>query len=121
MAFLGEFLYYQSKTADAEPFLARSVQLGASSGDDVPLWLLLSFTLRGEPRKIQPTLFKFHPPDVVDGDEAYWAGRMYALLGDRTQAILWLKRAVELGNVNYPWFQRDKNWENCATTPSTSR
>jgi serine/threonine-protein kinase len=25
--------------------------------------------------------------------------------------MVWLKRAVELGNQNYPWFQRDKNWD----------
>jgi serine/threonine-protein kinase len=42
---------------------------------------------------------------------------MYALLGERNQAIAWLKRAVELGNQNYPWFQRDKNWDKLRHDP----
>jgi TolB-like protein/Flp pilus assembly protein TadD len=112
LAFLGEFLYYQGKAAEAEPFLQRSVQLGSGSGDEIPLWLAaFLYASRGERQKIDPRLLAYKPQDIVDGDEAYWEGGMYALLGDRNQAILWLKRAVELGNQNYPWFQRDKNWD----------
>jgi serine/threonine-protein kinase len=46
---------------------------------------------------------------------------MYALLGDRLQAIQWVKRAVELGNLNYPWFQRDKNWDKLRNDPEYQR
>ncbi|HEY6937421.1 MAG TPA: protein kinase [Terriglobales bacterium] len=112
MAFLGEFLYYQGKTAEAEPILDRAVQLGKGNGDAVPLWLsAFLYASRGERQKIDPSLFEYKPQDVIDGDVAYWAGSMYALLGERDEAMVWLKRAVELGNQNYPWFQRDKNWD----------
>jgi serine/threonine protein kinase/TolB-like protein/Flp pilus assembly protein TadD len=122
LGFLGEFLYYQGKTAEAEPFLARSVQLGASSGDMVPLFLsAFLYASRGERQKIDPRVLAFTPQDIVDGDEAYWAGGIYAMLGDRNQAILWLKRAVELGNQNYPWFQRDKNWNKLRSDPEYQR
>ncbi|HKT68228.1 MAG TPA: tetratricopeptide repeat protein, partial [Terriglobales bacterium] len=112
MAFLGEFLYYQGKTAEAEPILDRAVQLGKGNGDAVPLWLsAFLYASRGERQKIDPSLFEYKPQDVIDGDVAYWAGSMYALLGERDKAMVWLRRAVELGNQNYPWFQRDKNWD----------
>ncbi|HYL95839.1 MAG TPA: protein kinase [Terriglobales bacterium] len=111
-AFLGEFLYYQGKTAEAEPILERAVQLGKGNGDAVPLWLsAFLYASRGERQKIDPSLFEYKPQEVIDGDVAYWAGSMYALLGERDKAIVWLRRAVELGNQNYPWFQRDKNWD----------
>jgi len=54
---------------------------------------------------------------VIDGDEAYWLGGVYALLGDRPQALDWLKRTVELGDVNYPWFERDKNYDSLRSDP----
>jgi len=31
--------------------------------------------------------------------------------GERDQALKWLRRAIELGNENRPWFERDKNWD----------
>jgi len=38
-------------------------------------------------------------------------GDVYALLGEKQNALRWLRRAVELGNHNYPWFSKDKNWD----------
>jgi hypothetical protein len=31
--------------------------------------------------------------------------------GERDEALKWLRRAIQLGNENRPWFVRDKNWE----------
>jgi len=36
---------------------------------------------------------------------------VYALLGEKEPALSWLRRAVRLGDHNFPWFQRDKNWD----------
>jgi serine/threonine protein kinase len=47
---------------------------------------------------------------VVDGDEAYWLGKPCTLLGEKPQASEWLKRRAALGDLNHPWFQRDKNY-----------
>ena len=50
------------------------------------------------------------PAESFDGDEAYWTGGIHALLGDVEAALAWLRRAIDLGNHNYPFFQRDRNY-----------
>ena len=54
---------------------------------------------------------------VTDSEAAYWVGGVYALLGENEQALTWLRRAVGLGNHNYPWFQRDKNYDRLRGDP----
>jgi eukaryotic-like serine/threonine-protein kinase len=118
MAFLGEFLYYQGKSKEAEPILERAVQLGSDNGDQIPVLLAaFLYASRGERQKIDPRLFQYQVQNVIDGDVAYWVGSIYALLGNPNEAVLWLKRAVELGNQNYPWFERDKNWDKLRGNP----
>ncbi len=58
---------------------------------------------------------------MVDGDLAYWAGGTYALLGEKEKALEFLQRAVDLGNHNYPWFQRDKNYDKLRSDPGYQR
>ena len=33
------------------------------------------------------------------------------LLGEKEPALAWLRRAIQVGNHNYPRVQRDKNWD----------
>jgi serine/threonine-protein kinase len=54
---------------------------------------------------------------VIDGDAAYWLAGIYALLGDRQHSLVWLKRTVEVGDMNYPWFARDKNFNRLRSDP----
>jgi hypothetical protein len=44
-------------------------------------------------------------------DTTKWIGSLHALLGEKQQALVWLGRALKVGNHNYPRFQRDKNWD----------
>lgn len=112
MAYLGEFLYYQGRSEEAEPILQRAVELGRDSGDEIALWYSgFLYASRGQRDKIDPSIFREKPELVADGDRAYWIGSIYALLGDKTQARAWLRRAIDLGNHNYRWFVRDKNWD----------
>jgi len=52
-----------------------------------------------------------------DHDIAYWLASVYALEGQRDDAFKWLRRAIELGNENKPWFERDKNWDSLRDDP----
>lgn len=66
---------------------------------------------RGERDKINPQFFRYKPEDIVDGDLAEWIGAAYALLNEKETALAFLRQAVQRGNHNYPWFQRDKSWD----------
>jgi len=111
LAYFGAILYYQGKPDEAEPYLSRSVQLeGNSSDNSGRMMAAFLYASLGQREKIDSKIFQYRPEQIIDGDGAYWTAGIYALLGDRQNALLWLKRAVTLGDVNYPWFQRDKNF-----------
>src|SRR5437588_2137644 len=122
LAYLGEFLYYQDKLDEAEKVFARSLELSRDSGDDAPQLLsAFLYASRGQRARILPAVFQYKPEQVIDGDLAYWLSGIYTMLGERDQAILWLKKAVALGNHNYPWFQRDKNFARLRNDPEYQR
>ena len=112
LTFLGDFLYYQGKDEEAERVLDRAAQLRGPRGEEEPL-VISAFVhaSRGQRDRIDPSIFHYKPEEVIDGDLAEWIGAVYALLGDKQPALAWLRRAVQLGNHNFPWFQRDKNWD----------
>jgi tetratricopeptide (TPR) repeat protein len=118
LTFLGDFLYYQGKMDEAEQALKRALQLRGSEGDpECAVILAFVYASRGERNRIDPIVFRYKPEEVVDGDLAEWIGAIYALLGEKQPALAWLRRTVQLGNHNYPWFQRDKNWDKLRTDP----
>ncbi|HEU5401861.1 MAG TPA: protein kinase [Terriglobales bacterium] len=118
MAFLGYFLYYEGKYNEAEQWINKSLELRGGKGDDSPLiFAAYLHAMRGERDKIDPDVLHYRPEGIVDGDLAEWVGGVYALLGDKATALAFLRRAVTLGNHNYPWFQRDKNWDKLRGDP----
>jgi eukaryotic-like serine/threonine-protein kinase len=118
MGFLGYFLYYEGKYDEAEQWINRSLELRAGNGDDAPLiFSAYLHAMRGERDKIDSGVLHYRPEGIIDGDLAEWVGAVYALLGEKSTALAFLKRAVELGNHNYPWFQQDKNWDKLRGDP----
>jgi len=118
LAYFGALLYYEGKSDEAAPVLERAVQLSEGSSDETArIMAAFLYASRNERSKIAPQIFRYEPARVVDGDQAYWTGGVYSLLGDKRNALLWLRRTVELGNVNYPWFQRDKNYDSMRGDP----
>lgn len=61
--------------------------------------------------EIDGKILRRRPAQIIDADGAYWVGGIFALLGDKPHALEWLRRTVQLGDMNYPWFQRDKNFD----------
>jgi eukaryotic-like serine/threonine-protein kinase len=118
LAYLGAMLYYEGKVDEAESELDRAVLLGRDSEDITPpLLAAFLYASRGQREKIDARLLQYRPTQIIDGDGAYWLGGIHALLGDSQNALDWLKRTVALGNVNYPWFERDKNYDSLRSDP----
>jgi serine/threonine-protein kinase len=53
----------------------------------------------------------------ADQDVAYRLATVYALDRNFDEAIEWLKRAIAMGNENYPWFVVDPNWQGLRGDP----
>ena len=118
LAYLGGVLYYEGKLDEAQPYLDRAVRLAPDSSDGTAQALAgFLYASRRQREKIDAGLLRYRPGQVIDGDAAYWIGGIHALLGDRDQALAWLKRTVELGDMNYPWFERDKNYDSLRSDP----
>ena len=46
----------------------------------------------------------------ADGEMAYRLATYFAVDGDESEALHWLRRAIYLGNENYPWFTKNPAW-----------
>ncbi len=46
----------------------------------------------------------------ADSEMAYRLATYFAVEGDESEALHWLRRAIYLGNENYPWFSRNPSW-----------
>jgi hypothetical protein len=46
----------------------------------------------------------------ADGEMAYRLATYFAPDGDATEALHWLRKAIYLGNENYPWFASNPAW-----------
>ncbi|GAC1416403.1 MAG: hypothetical protein NVSMB62_05970 [Acidobacteriaceae bacterium] len=46
----------------------------------------------------------------ADGEMAYRLATYFAVDGDESEALHWLRRAIYLGNENYPWFSKNPSW-----------
>jgi eukaryotic-like serine/threonine-protein kinase len=46
----------------------------------------------------------------ADSEMAYRLATYFAVEGDESEALHWLRRAIYLGNENYPWFSKNPWW-----------
>jgi TolB-like protein/Flp pilus assembly protein TadD len=57
----------------------------------------------------------------ADNEMAYRLATYFAVEGDSSEALHWLRRAIYLGNENYPWFQINPGWKNLRTNADFER
>ena len=57
----------------------------------------------------------------ADSEMAYRLATYFAVDGDSSEALHWLRRAIYLGNENYPWFQKNPAWNNLRTNSDFER
>jgi TolB-like protein/Tfp pilus assembly protein PilF len=121
-AHLGKFLYYDGRTEEAARVFDRALELNEEQQDRVvPVLAAFLYAAQGARHRIDPSILAMRPADYFDGDQAYWIGGVFALLGEKAAALEWLDRAVALGNHNYPWFRRDKNYDRLRGDPNYER
>jgi serine/threonine protein kinase/Tfp pilus assembly protein PilF len=51
----------------------------------------------------------------ADSEMAYRLATYFAVEGDESEALHWLRRAIYLGNENYPWFSKNPAWQRLRT------
>ena len=57
----------------------------------------------------------------ADSEMAYRLATYFAVEGDSSEALHWLRRAIYLGNENYPWFQKNPAWNRLKTNTDFER
>jgi serine/threonine-protein kinase len=57
----------------------------------------------------------------ADSEMAYRLATYFAVEGDSSEALHWLRRAIYLGNENYPWFQKNPAWNKLRTNTDFQR
>jgi serine/threonine-protein kinase len=57
----------------------------------------------------------------ADSEMAYRLASYFAVEGDSSEALHWLRRAIYLGNENYPWFQKNPAWNHLRTNADFER
>jgi serine/threonine-protein kinase len=62
-----------------------------------------------------------HTAPPAANEMAYRLATYFAVDGDSSEALHWLRRAIYLGNENYPWFQKNPAWNNLRTNADFER
>ena len=57
----------------------------------------------------------------ADSEMAYRLATYFAVEGDESEALHWLRRAIYLGNENYPWFSINPAWRGMAENQDYQR
>ena len=57
----------------------------------------------------------------ADCEMAYRLATYFAVEGDSSEALHWLRRAIYLGNENYPWFSKNPAWRGMTENPDFQR
>lgn len=121
LAYLGGVLYYEGKLDQAETVLQRALDRPHDPGDETAEmmagFVYASRHQRDRVEQIDRKILQRRPQEIVDADAAYWTGGIFALMGDKPHALEWFRRTVALGDMNYPWFQRDKNFDSLRADP----
>lgn len=115
--FRGLILYYRGEVTAATRILEQVLQQHPQMDGVRPI-LAMFLSAQGRHREADEQLTeKVREAAAADHDVAYWLASAYLLQGRQDEAFRWLETAIKLGNENYPWFERDRNWASVRTDP----
>lgn len=107
-AYLAQAYYYQGDAAHAEGLLGELRRSSSASAVARAQASLASFlAARGSRTQAEELLRAVIAGPYMDHHAAYSVGAAYAQLGQRGEALLWLRKAADTGFPCYPWYARD--------------
>jgi tetratricopeptide (TPR) repeat protein len=117
MTFLAETLYHKGDIERAMQLLSDALAFNPNV-QSTRMFMAMCLSQTGQPDKAKELLDE----NVIafaeaDGDGAYWLGALYALLGEKDDAVKWLHHAIQVGYENYPWFIVDHNLDSLRQDP----
>jgi eukaryotic-like serine/threonine-protein kinase len=109
--FRAQTLYYRGEPTKAAEILEEVLEQHPQLDGIRPIYAsFLSVLGFNEEARAQLTEEVKKTADT-DHDVAYWLASAYAMEGQRDEALRWLRRAIQLGNENRPWFERNPQWD----------
>ncbi len=105
--YLAQAHYYQGGASHAEELLGELRRSSSASAVARAQAALASFlAARGSRTKAEESLHAVIAGGYMDHHAAYSVGAAYAQLGQRSEALLWLRKAADTGFPCYPWYAR---------------
>ncbi len=106
--YLAQAHYYQGRVSHAEELLEELRRSSSASAVARAQATLASFlAARGSRTQAEELLRAVIAGGYMDHHAAYSVGVAYAQLGQRGEALLWLRKAADTGFPCYPWYARD--------------
>jgi tetratricopeptide (TPR) repeat protein len=106
---LAQAYYYQGQKERAERLLEELMQSSSASAAARSQSILSGIlAARGERLRARELVSSLESGAYMDHHVAYSLGQAYAQLGEREQAIIWIRKSAETGFPCYPWFERDR-------------
>ncbi len=116
-SFLAKALYHKGDVDEAIRLLEDTLAFNPDI-QYTRLFLAMCLVRKGEPERARAFIDdRFLNVAEADGDCALGLGALYALLGETRQAITWIRRAIHIGNENYPWYERNPDLESLRSEP----
>lgn len=115
--FRARALYYQGEPVKAAEILEQVLEQHPQLDGIRPIYATFLSALGWHDEARAQLTDEVKETADTDHDVAYWLASAYALEGEREEAFKWLRRAIELGNENRPWFERDRNWDSLRDDP----
>jgi TolB-like protein/Flp pilus assembly protein TadD len=103
---LAQAYYYQGEPARAEAILIE-IRRGGQPDTRAQAILASFLAARGERTQAEELLHTITTGVYMDHHVAYSLGVAYAQLGQRDEALRWLRNAADTGFPCYPWYERD--------------
>lgn len=114
---LGQVQYYQGQWEEASTTLKNVLDRNPDLHAFRPIYGLCHVAT-GHPEKALAIINDaVRDTASADGDAAYWLATVYAALKRESEALQWLRKAITLGNENYPWFCNNPDWKDFQDNP----